>query len=324
MSIIFDNVYEDPRLEVSLCKAFSVKKVLCIASGGCTALTLKNVFPNIQVNVVDTNPSQLELVKAKVKLLESGNKEQINRFFNIGAPYEESFSNQAVFNKINRCLRFLTNELLISEFELVELFSQSPYSIDKAKVLLHNPFWDLIFQMVYSTSLVSVVLSKHVSHMLIRDKIGNFLCNNIRAGLCSDYACKNYILQRLFLGYYLPTALPIFLSEKCKRPYAFQYYPMSLEEVPDLETYDLLSLSNICSWMNIEQMRKFIHNLSNRLRPGAIILLRETSALRNPELNPFDPEIFQPLFLMDKKREKTLLELESSMLFDQIFVGFKK
>ena len=296
MNIIFDNVYEDPRLELSLFKEYSARKMLCIASGGCTALTLKTLLPDLQISLVDTNPGQLALVKEKVSILEAGDEIKIKRFFNIGSAYDECFSNRTVFNKINRCLRLLIQELLASESKLVELFSETPYSIDKAKVLLHSSFWDLVFQMVYSTSLVSVILSKHVTHMLIRDKIGNFLCNNVRAGLCSAYGGRNYIWQRLFLGYYLPTALPVFLSGKRKKSYDFQYYHASLEDVPDLETYDVISLSNICSWMNVEQMRSFIYKLSERLKPGAVILLRETSALRNPALNPFDPKIFHPLF----------------------------
>ncbi len=323
MAIIFDHVYEDPRLELMLCQKYAAKKVLFIASGGCTALTLKTRLPELQVSVVDTNADQLSLVKEKVALLESRNYDAIKQKFDIAKTHNESFSRNAVFNGINRCLRLLTNELLIHEDALKSLFSERPYSIEKAKSLFHNQYWDLIFDMVYGTSLVSVKLSSHVNHPLIRDRIGKFLCKNIRLGLCSPCASDNYILQKLFLGYYLPEVLPAFLQSPCKNPYNFQYFHTSLEEVPDLDTYDVISLSNICSWMNLEQMKNFMCILASRLKIGAVILLRETSALRDPQKNPIEANDFLPGFSIDQSQGETLLALESSMLFDKIYVGIR-
>jgi S-adenosylmethionine:diacylglycerol 3-amino-3-carboxypropyl transferase len=321
MTVIFDHVYEDPRLELMLCKQFAAKKVLCIASGGCTALTIKTLLPELEVSVVDTNADQLSLVQEKVALLESGHDQQIKQRFDIGERNENSFSAHAVFDRINRCLRFLTHELLLSKEELSTLFLENPYPTKKAAQLLNDPHWDLVFDMVYGTSLVSLMLSGHVSHQLKRDKIGKFLCNNIRLGLCSDYAGQNYILQKLFLGHYLPNILPIFLQKPCQNSFNFEYFHCGLDKVPGLDNYDVISLSNICSWMNAEQMKNFMSVLGSKLKPGAVILLRETSALRDPEQNPIHVEDFSPRFAIDESLSKDLLALESSMLFDEIYVG---
>lgn len=321
MTVIFDHVYEDPRLELFLCKQYAAKKVLCIASGGCTALTLKTLLPELEVSVVDTNADQLLLVQEKVALLESGNNQQIKQRFDIGERHENSYSTHAVFDRINRCLRFLTHELSLSKEELSALFLENPYPTKKAARLLNDPRWDLVFDMVYGTSLVSLMLSGHVSHKLKRDKIGRFLCNNIRLGLCSDYAGQNYILQKLFLGHYLPNVLPVFLWKPNQYPYNFEYFHCGLDKVPGLENYDIISLSNICSWMNAEQMRDFMNALGSNLKPGAVILLRETSALRDPEQNPIRAEDFSTEFAINESLSRDLLALESSMLFDEVYVG---
>lgn len=321
MAIIFDHVYEDPRLELTLCQQYNAKKVLCVASGGCTALTLKSLLPDLAVSVVDTNADQLSLVQEKVALLESNNDQKIKQRFDIGERHENSFSSNAVFDKINGCLRYLTHELLLNKEELSALFLEKPYPSKKVAQLLNAPHWDLVFDMVYGTSLVSLMLSGHVSHKLKRDKIGKFLCNNIRVGLGADYAGQNYILQKLFLGHYFPNVLPAYLNKPTQRPYNFAYFHCGLDKVADLETYDVISLSNICSWMSAEQMQDFMNALSANLKPGAIILLRETSALRDPEQNPISAEDFSPGFVIDKPLSKQLLALESSMLFDEIYVG---
>ena len=321
MAMIFDHVYENPRLELTLCKKYAAKKVLCVASGGCTALTLKTLLPELEISVVDTNADQLSLVQEKVALLESGHDQLIKQRFDIGERHESSFSTHAVFDRINCCLRFLTHELLLSKEELNALFSENPYPTKKANKLLHDPRWDLVFDMVYGTSLVSLMLSGHVSHELRREKIGKFLCDNIRLGLCSEDAGQNYILQKLFLGYYLPDVLPAFLQKPSQHRYDFQYFHCPLDKVPGLINYDVISLSNICSWMNAQQMRDFMETLAVNLKPGAVILLRETSALRDPEQNPIRVEDFSPSFIIDETQSKDFLALETSMLFDEIYVG---
>jgi S-adenosylmethionine:diacylglycerol 3-amino-3-carboxypropyl transferase len=55
----FAVVREDAALEVELVRRSSAREVLIVASGGCTALTLRHLFPTLEVTAFDLNPADL-------------------------------------------------------------------------------------------------------------------------------------------------------------------------------------------------------------------------------------------------------------------------
>ena len=59
----FAVVREDPMVEAELVRLTNASNVLLIASGGCTALTLQALFPDLRITLVDFNPAQLERVR---------------------------------------------------------------------------------------------------------------------------------------------------------------------------------------------------------------------------------------------------------------------
>ena len=65
----FAVVREDPKIEAELVCLHQVSEVLLIASGGCTALTLQALFPDLRLTLLDLNPAQLELIKKKRQAL---------------------------------------------------------------------------------------------------------------------------------------------------------------------------------------------------------------------------------------------------------------
>ena len=59
-------------------------KLLLVASGGCTALSLAAWFPRLELTLVDPNPAQLQLVGSKIDLLRAERSERLLRRFNVG------------------------------------------------------------------------------------------------------------------------------------------------------------------------------------------------------------------------------------------------
>ena len=56
--IQFAVVREDPPTEAALVEQFDCDSCLLIASGGCTALTLRSLFPELDVALVDLNQTE--------------------------------------------------------------------------------------------------------------------------------------------------------------------------------------------------------------------------------------------------------------------------
>ena len=80
----FAVVREDPMVEAELVRLTDASNVLLIASGGCTALTLQALFPDLHITLVDFNPAQLEHVQEKMSTLHSVDAAARCRRFNIG------------------------------------------------------------------------------------------------------------------------------------------------------------------------------------------------------------------------------------------------
>src|SRR5262245_41603199 len=65
----FAVVREDPAIEARLLRNTTGRRVLLIASGGCTALHLASEFPDLDITALDANPSQIRHVASKIDAL---------------------------------------------------------------------------------------------------------------------------------------------------------------------------------------------------------------------------------------------------------------
>ena len=56
-------------MEEAVLRSAHAKRVLLIASGGCTALSLVSRLPDLEIALVDPNSAQLDHVRAKIAAL---------------------------------------------------------------------------------------------------------------------------------------------------------------------------------------------------------------------------------------------------------------
>src|SRR5690349_17004226 len=77
----FAVVREDPLVEDALVRRFGARRVLLIASGGCTALSLRALHPELELTLLDPNPAQLERVERKAAALGLPDGPQRRRVF---------------------------------------------------------------------------------------------------------------------------------------------------------------------------------------------------------------------------------------------------
>ena len=70
MKNIFENVLfavarEDHKIEASLIEKNNYRNLLTVCSGGCVPLSLKAIFPDLNVVAYDINPNQIDHCKKK-------------------------------------------------------------------------------------------------------------------------------------------------------------------------------------------------------------------------------------------------------------------
>ena len=82
-AVQFAVIREDPQLEMEVLRRRPSRRALLIASGGCTALTLQAVFPDLEIDLLDPNPAQLDLVRSKMDALTSLPHEERRIRFNV-------------------------------------------------------------------------------------------------------------------------------------------------------------------------------------------------------------------------------------------------
>ena len=72
MKNIFENVLfavsrEDHEIEASLIKKNNYKNLLTVCSGGCVPLSLKTIFPDLNIVAYDINPNQIDHCEKKIQ-----------------------------------------------------------------------------------------------------------------------------------------------------------------------------------------------------------------------------------------------------------------
>ena len=66
-NILFGVAREDHKIEASLIEKNNYKNLLTVCSGGCVPLSLKTIFPDLNVVAYDINPNQIDHCKKKNK-----------------------------------------------------------------------------------------------------------------------------------------------------------------------------------------------------------------------------------------------------------------
>ena len=79
-SVLFAVGREDHLVEANVIGKIQPNKMLTIGSGGCVALSLKTMFPNLKITVIDLNPHQLSHIKKKIEAIKQSDFNLLNIF----------------------------------------------------------------------------------------------------------------------------------------------------------------------------------------------------------------------------------------------------
>ena len=126
---------------------------------------------------------------------------------------------------------------------------------------------------------------------------------------------NNPFLQHLFIGEFLE--VPEYLAF----PPAIDNIKLvqgTLFDVPDLQSYDLIQLSNISDWSSVDEIKATCHYLNENLRIGAIVLFRQIN--NNSPITPYLGENFSSHEVL----AENLLKADRSLFYSNLVIVEKR
>ena len=315
----FAVVREDPMIEAELIRLTNASNVLLIASGGCTALTLQALFPDLHITLVDFNPAQLERVREKMRALRGTDTATRHQRFNIGSSDPNGLNQNGNFESLFRGLREFIFDLVADETEIRALFEEKDRFASVSELLFSSKYWSVAFDLYFSDSLLNAMFGPEATQHAEPGSYPRYFQRLFENGLTSAAAFDNYFLHHVFLGYYLqrPASLPYYLLSP-PTDYHFEMVEGTLDQVPELQRFDLISLSNIMDWMPLTESAALIGHLQNEMKPGATVLSRQLN--NATDLLPY----FGDSYAFNTALGGQFQRAERSLFYSSVHVGKRR
>lgn len=314
----FAIVREDPEVELALVQRFGVERALLVASGGCTALTLARLRPQLEVTVFDQNPAQLALVARKFAALGA-----TFDALRDGAPWNVAEGGPAGLNACGNFealfrgwSRFL-DELVMPSGELERAFYPGGDLATAVRELVSSRYWPVSFELFFSDALLRTMFGPAAVQNAPAASYPRYFQAAFERGLRALGARTNRFLHHALFGHYLDLqgALPPYLGPSSHAPRVPELILGGLADVPDLARFGLLSLSNIADWMSPAEAHDLARVLTERARPGAVLVAR---VLNNPA--PLT-DALGPEWRADSETAAALFARDQSLFYSRLVVA---
>lgn len=259
----FAVVREDPELELELARRGAARRLLTVASGGCTALALKAALPALDVHAFDLNPDQLAHCREKVLAIAEGRLAELN----VGEASPSGLSQRGEFEKLFRVLRTAMTELVMPEAEL-EAFFAGDASLPAR--WFASRYWPAVFEVAFAEGLLHAMFGPDATRHAAQGSYPGYFQRVFERGLVAPDAARNPWLQHVLLQRYVDA--PAFLRAGKVLDVTWHLGP--LPAVPGLETFDVVSLSNVFDWSGEALVEAWAEAL-RALAPGSLVVWRQ-------------------------------------------------
>lgn len=306
----FAVVREDPALEETLALRTSARRLLTVASGGCTALTLSSRRPELAVTAFDREPRQLAHVEAKLRAARAGDL----RALNVRDDAPRGLNQCGEFEALFRVLRTFLEEF-VCEPEERERFFASPADAPaiRARWFAHR-YWSVAFEVALHERLLHAMFGPTATQHAEPGSYPRYFQRAFERGLGRADASENPFLQHVLLGSYREPPAYVGLPDG-RTP---QLVLGTLLDVPELEAYDVISLSNVFDWCDDATTTAWARHLAHHAKPGAHVLLRQLNNERDLRHH------FEDAFAFDDVLGRELLERDRSLFYNRIEVGVRR
>ena len=262
---------EDHLVESQVIEQLKPARILTIGSGGCVALTLKTIYPELHLSVFDINPHQLSHINNKIKALRNSDYDALNIFKKNDTCLNQSGKFDEMFQELRDS--FINN--ISSENEISKFFDVN-ISLDKRRNIQNNwqnnkniykPFEDVFNDI----SIAKIFGDKATKHGKPGSYV-NYMKKKILEGISRKDSHLNPFLQHIFLGYYQSEFVFPYLSSSGNQD--LELIEGDIFTVKKISSYDIVSLSNIFDWSETEYVKEHVEYLS-QLNKGCAIILRQ-------------------------------------------------
>ncbi len=302
----FAVVREDPDIECELIKRNSqIKKILLIGSGGCTALTVRLLFPQIEQTLIEPNPTQIQLIKNKEKLLAENKIDELVKLNQTGN-----------FESLFRSLRLFVEEFIISHDELKELIISNQHN-EIEKIFSHR-YWPVAFELYFSDEILNTMFGPDATQHAPKHSYPGYFKSVFEKGLMRSDLKDNYFIHHILLGDYLPNVYPTHFQVPPKKYKEFEIKNSLLHEVQSFSEFDLLSFSNIFDWSSESYIESIAKRLKAEAKENAMIVFRQLN--HQKEFTDF----FSPHFQFHTEEECQLLNLDRSLFYSKLNIATKR
>lgn len=313
---------EDAAVELALVERFGARRVLGVASGGCTALELLHRRPELELTLFDLNPAQLELVAAKVRELRAVRGDAARARWRVGADDGEGPLGCGGFEGLFRTLRAFLHGFVWGAREVAEAFGAPGGPATLLEGARRSPYWPLAFELAFADPLLRTLFGDAAVQHPPRSGYPRHFQRAFEEGMARPDARANRFLQLLLLGFARDEegVRPGYLAAdsgllRARDP---ELVLGTLGGVPRLERFDLLSLSNLTDWMDRAQRDRFAADLTAGARPGAVVLLRAIGSLAGMA------ERLGPAWTLEHALSAELLAADRSLFYSELLVARRR
>ncbi|MFB2970736.1 DUF3419 family protein [Aerosakkonema sp. BLCC-F183] len=351
--IAFSQVREDPTIELRVIEHLAAKqghplRVLLIASGGCTALSLLSSSAVAQVEAVDLNPAQLHLVELRRQALLYLSLD--NQLKLIGADLTATEDDRiSIYAQLRSQLPETTRVFWdariaqigfgvnrVGRFEQLFRELSAHFAADGIDALtspenaIAHPRWRTIFETVFERGKLARTFGEAAVNYSMERSFGEHFADMFAIALQRFVAKGNYFLTQVWGDRYADgvDGVPLYLQPSVQAKIRSLgtnrlrlHQGAFVEVMPQLakeNKFDLIQFSNISDWMPLSDLHAMLTSAVSCLQPGGMLIGRRL----NGDLDL--AAVMGDFVLVDRQFSAELLTSDRSFFYREVVVGVKE
>jgi S-adenosylmethionine-diacylglycerol 3-amino-3-carboxypropyl transferase len=347
--VMFSQVREDWRIEWQVLDRLAQTlqkplRVLIVASGGCTALSLLAHPGLAQLDAVDANLAQLELLRLRsvaVAELEPAEQWVFLAKSGVGLGAERL----GLYDRLRPQLPVTTRAFwdarqdeiaygvnYVGRFEqlfreLAQAFVERGLNpLIQPEMAIATSDWREIFEQVFERQKLVQTFGEAAVNYSMDRSFGEHFADVFARSLRRFAPQENYFLTQVWGDRYadLPDGRPLYLEPEMVELVRSNLSKLHLhlgqfrEKLSHLgTTYDLIQFSNLSDWMPIPELQAMLATIRASLNPGGAVIGRRL----NGDHNLLDLVAAQ--FAVDREFSQHLQKTDRSFFYPEVVVGWR-
>ena len=341
--LAFAQVREDAAVEMQVIAqlASSNLRVLLVASGGCTALSLLSLPTVAHIAAVDLNPAQLYLVELRRQaLLHLPLVQQLQLIgVEANAPcklrlykqlrqhlpettrlYWDARLDQIAYG-INQVGKF---EALFRE--LAEQFAACGVDPLNDRAAMHHPRWREVFERVFDRAKLIETFGLAAVNYSMDRSFGEHFAMVCAEAMQRFVPTENYFLTQIWQDRYAAGAgRPLYLQDSAQaairqlggeRLHLHQgQFTEVMTQLAASEKFDLIQFSNLSDWMPLPDLHHLLAKAVACLNPGGALIGRRLNGDHDLAA------VMEQWLTVDRSLSAKLLAADRSFFYQEVVVG---